>query len=122
MADPVQYLIHPAFRARLDAWLASQGMRVDRMPESEQREDQLDLYLVAPDIEPDDWPTPAGNTISVKVEGVEYTAEAVESVRLALIEVRNAALDQQSFEIAVALSHAIVYLSHYRDELRAPRT
>lgn len=55
--------------------------------------------------------------LPAQVEGVEYTPEAVESVRLALIEIRNAALDQASFEIAVALSHAIVYLSHYRDAM-----
>lgn len=44
-----QYLVHPALRPRLDAWLRSQGFRVDRLPPDVEGESSLPTYLVAPD-------------------------------------------------------------------------
>lgn len=49
-----QYLVHPALRPRLDAWLESQGFRVDRLPADVEGEGQLPTYLVAPAEWPDD--------------------------------------------------------------------
>lgn len=53
------------------------------------------------------------------VDGVEYTPEAVESIREMLTGLRDAALSNQRFDYAVGISHALVYLSHYRDSLGA---
>jgi hypothetical protein len=52
-----------------------------------------------------------------RVDGVEYTPEAVEDVREQLVELRNGALDQQEFTWAVLLSHAIAYLGSYKEVL-----
>lgn len=46
--EVVQYLIHPALREKLDAWLASQGLRVDRLPAEVEGDDSLPTFLVAP--------------------------------------------------------------------------
>lgn len=43
-----QYLVHPALRDRLDAWLISQGFRVDRVPPEFEGEDSLPTYLISP--------------------------------------------------------------------------
>lgn len=56
--DPVQYLIHPALRPSLDAWLESRGMRVDPLPAEMQSPDQLVTYLVAPADPPTEVWTP----------------------------------------------------------------
>lgn len=50
---PVQYLIHPAMRPWLDAYLAQQGFRVDLAPKELQDEgdDALPIYLVTPTAE-----------------------------------------------------------------------
>ena len=52
-----------------------------------------------------------------RVDGVEYTPEAVESVRELVIELRNGALDANRFDYAVGLSHAIAYLGEYKELL-----
>jgi hypothetical protein len=52
-----------------------------------------------------------------RVDGVEYTPEAVESVRELVIELRNASLDAERFDYAVGLSHAIAYLGEYKEQL-----
>lgn len=53
-----------------------------------------------------------------RVEGVEYTPEAVEELRReVLIPLRDAALDQDRFDFAVGLSHVIAYMAEYRDTL-----
>lgn len=54
-----------------------------------------------------------------RVEGVEYTPEAVESVRQLLVDIRDTALARGWFHDAAGLSHAIVYLSHYAEALRS---
>lgn len=46
--EVVQYLIHPALRPRLDAWLITQGLRIDRLPPDVEGEDSLPTFLVAP--------------------------------------------------------------------------
>jgi hypothetical protein len=53
-----------------------------------------------------------------KVEGVEYSPEAVDSIRDVIIELRNAALTVPDFHRAVALSHALAYLADYREVLQ----
>jgi len=45
--EVVQYLIHPALRPRLDAWLTAQGLRVDRLPPEIEGKDSLPTFLVA---------------------------------------------------------------------------
>lgn len=44
----VQYLIHPALRADLDAWLATRNLQVIRLPAEVEGEDSLPTYLVSP--------------------------------------------------------------------------
>lgn len=48
-----------------------------------------------------------------RVEGVEYTPEAIEAARQDLIVFRDAALDAERFDWAVLLSHVIAYLGDY---------
>lgn len=50
-----------------------------------------------------------------RVEGVDYTPEGIESVRQLLIELRDGALQTGWMHYAVGLSHAIAYLSEYRE-------
>lgn len=47
--DVSMYLIHPAFKPRLDEWLESQGMVVQRTPwlDDDAQEEPLPTYLVA---------------------------------------------------------------------------
>lgn len=54
-----------------------------------------------------------------RVDGVEYTPEAIQSIREMIIELRNAALDAERFDYGVGLSHALVYLSHYKKHVEA---
>jgi hypothetical protein len=53
MADLVQYLIHPALRPHLDAWLASRGLTTGRVPTDE---GDLPMYAIVPSV--DDGETP----------------------------------------------------------------
>jgi hypothetical protein len=57
--------------------------------------------------------------VAAQVDGIEYTPEAVESVRTGLTDLRNAALEATRFDYAVCLSHALVYLSHYKEHVEA---
>lgn len=58
--------------------------------------------------------------MTTRVEGVEYTPEAVEDLRTnLLIPMRDAALDGTHFEAAVGLSHVIAYMADYAEGLRA---
>ena len=50
-----------------------------------------------------------------RVEGVDYTPEAVASAREELVEMRNIALDAANFHAAVLLSHIIAYLADYKE-------
>lgn len=59
---------------------------------------------------------------SPRVEGVEYTPEAVESVRKQLIELRDGALEQQEFTWAVLLSHTLAYMAEYKEVLEHGRS
>lgn len=52
-----------------------------------------------------------------RVDGVEYTPEAVESVRQEVIALRDEALGQAEMHWAVLLSHTIAYLSEYKEKL-----
>lgn len=55
-----------------------------------------------------------------RVDGVEYTPEAVESLRQnVLIPLRDAGLDAGRFEYAVGLSHVIAYMAEYKEILEA---
>lgn len=53
----------------------------------------------------------------IRIEGIEYTPEAVNTARIGLIELRNAALGRDSFDWAVLLSHVLVYLADYAEVL-----
>lgn len=53
-----------------------------------------------------------------RVEGVEYTPEAVESLRQEiLIPLRDTALETNNFTYAVGLSHILVYMAEYGEVL-----
>lgn len=53
-----------------------------------------------------------------RVDGVEYTPEAVENLRTeVLIPLRDGALDAGRFDYAVGLSHVIAYMSEYGEAL-----
>lgn len=58
----------------------------------------------------------------VRVDGVEYTAEAVEAARAELIAWRDQALEANppSFHATVFLSHVIAYMAEYADLLKDP--
>jgi len=51
----------------------------------------------------------------IKVEGVDYTPEGIESVRTEMIAFRDAALKGGHMEIAVTLSHAVALLAHFKE-------
>lgn len=42
------YLIHPALRPQLDAWLQAQGFKVDRLPPDLSGRDTWPTYMVTP--------------------------------------------------------------------------
>ena len=51
----------------------------------------------------------------IMVEGVEYTPKSVDDIREnVLIPIRNQALEQNAFDYAVGLSHAIAFLADYK--------
>lgn len=50
-----------------------------------------------------------------KVEGVDYSAEGIESVRQELISYRDSALEVANFGAAVVLSHTIAYLAYLKE-------
>lgn len=55
-----------------------------------------------------------------RVEGVEYTPEAIQDIRQnILIPLRDSALEQNKFEWAVGLSHVIAYMADYAEILEA---
>lgn len=55
-----------------------------------------------------------------RVEGVEYTPEAVEDLREnILIPLRDGALSQNEFGYAVGLSHVIAHMAEYKERLEA---
>ena len=43
-----QYLIHPALRPQLDAWLHEHGFRIDRLPPALEGRDTMPTFLVSP--------------------------------------------------------------------------
>jgi len=58
--------------------------------------------------------------MTTRVEGVEYTPEAVEDLRTnLLIPMRDNALDGSYFETAVGLSHIIAYMADYKEVLES---
>ena len=57
----------------------------------------------------------------IRVDGIEYTTEAVEGIRLEVIRIRDEALKQAAFDVAVSLSWVIAYLAEYGDLLYDPR-
>jgi hypothetical protein len=58
--------------------------------------------------------------MATRVEGVEYTPEAVEAAREELATLRNGALDQAEFHWAVLLSHVLAYMAEYQELLERP--
>ena len=50
-----------------------------------------------------------------KVEGIDYTPEGIESVRGAMIEFRDAALNAGHMEVAVTISHVLALLAYLKD-------
>jgi hypothetical protein len=47
--DVSEYLVHPAFKPRLDAWLATQGMEAVRMPFLDGEDpDAIPIYNIQP--------------------------------------------------------------------------
>ena len=54
----------------------------------------------------------------MRVDGVEYTPEAVEDLREnVLIPLRDGALEAARFDYAVGLSHVIAYMGEYKEAL-----
>ena len=51
----------------------------------------------------------------MRVDGVEYTPEAIQSAREEVIALRDYALRENYFEWAVLLSHVIAYLGEYSE-------
>jgi hypothetical protein len=56
-----------------------------------------------------------------RVDGIDYTPEAVEAIRDDLIKIRDEALSQSAFPVAVTLSWVIAYLAEYGDMLSDQR-
>jgi hypothetical protein len=56
-----------------------------------------------------------------RVDGIDYTSEAVEAIRDDLIKIRDEAIEQAAFPVAVTLSWVIAYLAEYGDMLSEPR-
>jgi len=55
-----------------------------------------------------------------RVDGVDYSPEAIETMRQEMIVFRDQALTQAAFGEAVALSWVIAYLAEYGDILHDP--
>lgn len=50
-----------------------------------------------------------------KVEGVDYSPEGIEGVRLDLIGLRNDAMQHNAFGVGMMLSHVIALLAHLKE-------
>jgi hypothetical protein len=59
------------------------------------------------------------NYILSRVQGVEYTPEAVNEIRTnLLIPLRDKALETNQFTYAVGLSHVIAYMAEFAERLQ----